>query len=102
MMVGAFECLPLGILQIIYSLRVAKLNSEKINLMGTLSLITTWFMFGSKVAKIPELHHLWEYREKQKKKCTSLAALKRATQVDDGAVPLETGEGQDATLDRPQ
>ena len=32
--VGAFECLPLGILQIIYSLRVAKLNPEKINLMG--------------------------------------------------------------------
>ena len=32
--VGLFECLPLGILQIIYSLRVAKLNPEKINLMG--------------------------------------------------------------------
>ena len=35
---GAFECLPLGILQIIYSLRVAKLNPEKINLMGMLGL----------------------------------------------------------------
>jgi hypothetical protein len=36
--VGAFECLPLGILQIIYSLRVARLNPEKIDLMSMLGL----------------------------------------------------------------
>ena len=95
---GAFECLPLGILQIIYSLRVAEHSPEKSNVMGMfgskaiiddhfcmcsgkLSLVTSWFMFGSKVAKVismlilifhfvqridvqvPELHHLWEYRE---------------------------------------
>ena len=95
---GAFECLPLGILQIIYSIRVAEHSPKKINLMGmlglraitddsfgmcsgTLSLVTTWFMFGSKVAKVvcmlililrlvskidmqvPELHHLWQYHE---------------------------------------
>ena len=35
---GAFECLPLGILQIIYSLRVARLNPEKIDLMSMLGL----------------------------------------------------------------
>jgi hypothetical protein len=67
--VGAFECLPLGILQIIYSMRVAERSPKKINLMGmlglraitddnfgmcsgTASLVTTWFMFGSKVAKV--------------------------------------------------
>ena len=34
--VGAFECLPLGILQIIYSLRVAEhtQDQDKMNLMG--------------------------------------------------------------------
>ena len=48
---------------------------------GQASLVTTWFMFGSKVAKVicmlilnlhlvlkigvqvPELHHLWQYHE---------------------------------------
>ena len=66
---GAFECLPLGILQIIYLLRVAERSPEKINVMGMfglkamiddhfymcsgeLSLVSSWFMFGSKVAKV--------------------------------------------------
>ena len=67
--------------------------------------------------QVPELHHLWEYREaskfveicmhtcmyahqnalqKQSKKCNSLAALKRARDVDQAAVLLETGEEQNA------
>ena len=47
MMVGAAECLPLGILQIVYSLRVGKLD-----VIGMLSLVTTWTMLGLKVAKV--------------------------------------------------
>ena len=45
-MVPSFQ----GILQIIYSLRVA----EK-DLWGTISLVTTWLMLGLKISKVQEL-----------------------------------------------
>ena len=41
-----------GVLQIIYSLRVA----EK-DLWGTISLVTTWLMLGLKISKVEE--HAW-------------------------------------------
>jgi hypothetical protein len=87
--VGAFECIPMGILQIGYLLRLAKHNSSDINLIGLLSLITTWMMLGMKVSKIPELHGLWKYQKKQKKKCASLAALNTAGE-DQAVVLAET------------
>ena len=40
MMIAAAECLPLGILQIVYSQRVGKTG-----LMEMLSLVTTWAMY---------------------------------------------------------
>ena len=39
-LIGIFECLPLGFLQIVYSLRC----HDAKDVMGTLSLITTWCM----------------------------------------------------------
>lgn len=42
--------------------------------MGMLSLITTWTMLGMKISKVPNLHGLWKYQKKQRKKCTRLEA----------------------------
>ena len=40
-------------------------------------------------AQVPELQGLWKYRKKQKKKCSSLAALQRATDGGDAGVLIE-------------
>ena len=46
MLVGAAEGIPLGILQIMFSLRVGSPD-----IMGMVSLVTTWSMLGAKIAK---------------------------------------------------
>jgi len=77
LMVAVAECLPLGILQVMYSLRVAKMDR-----LTAISLVTKWSLLGLKVAKVPELSVKWEYKKKQNKKCATLAAFECAT---DGA-----------------
>ena len=47
MMVGIAEGLPLGTLQILFSLRTGSPD-----IMGMLSLVTTWGMLGAKTAKV--------------------------------------------------
>jgi len=81
LLVGCAECIPLGILQIMYSLRVAEKDA-----WGSISLVTTWLGLGLKVAKVPELQTLWKYKKKQKKKCAALAAPERARATDEGTV----------------
>ena len=39
--------------------------------------------------QFPELTVLWDYRKKQKKKCKSLAALRRVTDAEDAATLFE-------------
>ena len=58
---------------VVYALRVGKLD-----LMEMLSLVTTWAGLGMKVSKVSELNGLWKYRQKQKRKVKSLAAIQRA------------------------
>ena len=77
MMIGAAECLPLGILQstnmhavhagmhvcmmraVVYMLRVAKLDPAKLDLLGMLSLVTTWGMLGAKFSKARTHQAAW-------------------------------------------
>jgi len=71
-LVGFFECLPLGVLQIMYSLQC----SGQSDMMSQLSLVTTWLMLCSMLVT------MWDYRKKQKKKVTLLLSLEKA--ADDG------------------
>ena len=81
------QCLPLGVLQTIYAVRM-----KSHGVMATLSyvqpqppsvfvhirphalcrLVTTWTMFGMKTEKVGQIPTLWKYRTKQKKKVAAL------------------------------
>jgi len=73
MLVGLAECLPLGILQIIFSLRCGVPDA-----MSQLSLVTTWLMLGMKLVKCTQLTSMWKYRKKQRKKVALLTSLNTA------------------------
>lgn len=86
------QCLPLGILQLIYAQRV-----EKSDFMDSLSLITTWLMLGMKISKIGELPTLWRYQKKQRGKVDRLEAIRQASHgtsserlTSEGCVPKQT------------
>lgn len=69
LLVGVAECIPLGILQIIYTQR-AKMPG----VMGILSLVSTALMLGLKIAKVSTLPAQWKYRKKQRLKIARLEA----------------------------
>jgi len=75
MLVGLAECLPLGILQIIFSLRCGVPDA-----VSQISLVTTWLMLGMKLVKCTELTSMWKYRKKQRKKVSLLTSLNAAAQ----------------------
>ena len=54
-----------------------------------LYFLYVWFMFLRRNMQVPELHSLWVYCEKQKSKCTSLAALQHSAENRDSKVLLE-------------
>ena len=91
----------------VYSEVIFVLHLDKSpDLMATLSLATSWCLFGVKFAKVsslplqaqafhcmchagcsvqvPELVRLWKAREKHKDKCSALQALKRTADGIDG------------------
>ena len=55
------QCLPLGILQLIYSQRTSSDGSKEFGTMAALSLITTFLMLGMKIAGIVRLPTLLLY-----------------------------------------
>ena len=84
LLVGFFECLPMGILQIVYAQKIP--NTE---LMATILLVTTWTCLGLKIAKVSEIKRLWMYKTKQIKKIQSLKA-QACTTGEDAAVLGDT------------
>jgi hypothetical protein len=80
-MIGIFECVPLGILQIIYAQ-----YKEQTSWIATISLITTWLMLGMKVSKVPDLYSLWEYKAKNKTKVQNLSALEKVAHPESAEV----------------
>lgn len=68
LLVATFECLPLGILQILYSQRI----KSKLATIDILSLVTSWLMLGLKVSAPTVLYELVRYKNKQRGKIDQL------------------------------
>ena len=84
------ENLTLGILQVIYIMRVGSLGT-----MATLSLVTSACQFGAKVSKLILLKDYFPYRSKEAKKVKNLQTIvngegTKLNTVLRGAVLLET------------
>ena len=77
----------------VYSLRLNKGP----DLMGMLSLVTTWALLGMKCAKTSELFGLWKYRKKQKKKIKTLEARIRVVDADASGICFENSSIEDET-----
>jgi len=97
MLVGLAECLPLGILQIIFSLRCGVPDA-----MSQLSLVTTWLMLGMKLVKCTELTSMWKYRKKQRKKVALLTSLNTAARDGPDARVIEDTDTPLARTTRPR
>merc|ERR1711871_874614 len=83
---GLAECLPLGILQVIYIHIVPNTG-----ILETLSLITTFYLLGSKFGKISELPKVHKYHKKQRRKSSQLEATATGNTIPDVQVRQPAG-----------
>merc|ERR1711998_222479 len=67
LLVSVAENLPLGLIQLIYSLRLDKLDST-----AKISLVTSWWSLGAGLGKVITLKDALPYRAKQTRKVKEL------------------------------
>lgn len=90
LLVAICECLPLGILQIVYSNRI----EEKLQTIDMLSTVTSWLMFGLKISAPTMLFEHIKYKRKQQHKIQHLELVERPGRNAEASIEMGTEQVQ--------